>query len=113
MAGISQSDRSKVAQSVKHAKLIDASRKLARIVKHADPDPCIVKHRKKIEASMSSWLCHHGGEAFASAWSLDHKRILAKIESAINKGGLFALAMPRGHGKTTILKWVTLYLCLS
>jgi hypothetical protein len=39
--------------------------------------------------------------------------VLTKIEAAIRDGGLFALAMPRGEGKTTILKWVCLYIMFT
>jgi hypothetical protein len=40
---------------------------------------------------------------FKMKWSADHLKAIAKIERAILKGDLFALAMPRGSGKTTIL----------
>lgn len=40
---------------------------------------------------------------FKMKWSADHLKAIAKIERAILQGDLFALAMPRGSGKTTIL----------
>ncbi|MEN6360056.1 MAG: hypothetical protein ABFD59_08370 [Smithella sp.] len=110
---LTEYDREQVSQSIKHSRLIEASRKLARIVKHVDPEPKVKAARTRIEKSLSHWLRHHGGEAFSSKWSPDHIRVLGKIETAINSGGLFALAMPRGHGKTTILKWITLYVLLT
>jgi hypothetical protein len=39
---------------------------------------------------------------FAMAWSRDHLKAIAKIEKAVLEGGLFALAMPRGSGKTSL-----------
>ena len=33
----------------------------------------------------------------------DHLKVIEKIEAAVRNGGLFALAMPRGSGKTTIV----------
>lgn len=43
----------------------------------------------------------------------DHLKVIARLETAILEGGLFALAMPRGSGKTTIcvraLLWSILY----
>lgn len=51
--------------------------------------------------------------AFPLAWSRDHLRVIAKIESAVLKGGLSAFAMPRGSGKTTIARiaavWAILF----
>jgi reverse gyrase len=106
-------DRAAVSQSVKHARLIEASRKLARIVKHTDPPPAVKRARTRLEKSLAKWLRHHGAEAFESAWSPDHIKVIAKIEAAINDGGLFAMAMPRGHGKSTLIKWTALYCLLT
>jgi hypothetical protein len=39
---------------------------------------------------------------FSLAWSDDHLKVIGKIESAVLHGGLFAMAMPRGSGKTTL-----------
>jgi hypothetical protein len=102
-----------VAQNIRHTKIVEAGRKLARIVKHVDPDVKTKAARTRLEKDLPRWLRHHGGEAFSSAWSPDHERVLAKISTAMDKGGLFALAMPRGHGKSTILKWVTAYVLLT
>ncbi len=40
---------------------------------------------------------------FKKSWSPDHLVALKKIEQAIRVGDLFALAMPRGSGKTTMI----------
>jgi hypothetical protein len=69
--------------------------------------------RDDLETRLPDWVRYHGGEAFDRPWSRDHLRVLAKIEAAIRDGGLFALAMPRGEGKSTILKWVCLYILLT
>ena len=51
--------------------------------------------------------------AFYWPWSPDHLTVLARIEEAIRTGGLFAFAMPRGSGKTSIcrsaLLWAAAY----
>ncbi|MCK9517582.1 MAG: hypothetical protein M0R74_00935 [Dehalococcoidia bacterium] len=103
MARISDADRGAVSQAVKHARLVDASRKLARIVKHVDPDAKTRGQRTRLEKSLTAWMKHHGGEAFDRPFSDDHKRVIAKIEKALNAGGMFAVAMPRGHGKALAL----------
>lgn len=52
-------------------------------------------------------------DVFVLQWSEDHLRIIAKIEQAVLEGGLFAMAMPRGSGKTTLCEvacvWATAY----
>ena len=52
-------------------------------------------------------------ETYALAWSPDHLKGIEKIETAVLRGGLFALALPRGSGKTTITEsaalWSMLY----
>ena len=110
---LSEADRAAVSQSVKHARLVEASRKMARIVKHTDPDAKTKGARTRLEKNLTKWMKHHGGEAFDRPFSDDHKKVIAKIETAINDGGLFALAMPRGAGKSTILKWAMLYCILT
>lgn len=39
---------------------------------------------------------------FDLGWSPAHLKVIARIETAVLKGGLFAVAMPRGSGKTTL-----------
>jgi hypothetical protein len=50
---------------------------------------------------------------FHLPWSPDHLKVIAKIEQAVLRGGLFAMAMPRGSGKTTICEcaciWAVLF----
>ena len=52
-------------------------------------------------------------ETYSLAWSPDHLKVIEKIETAVLRGGLFALALPRGSGKTTITEsaalWSMLY----
>ena len=52
-------------------------------------------------------------QTFHLAWSADHLKVIAKIEAAVLEGGLFAMAMPRGSGKTTLCEtaclWALLY----
>ncbi len=52
-------------------------------------------------------------QTFTLTWSDDHLKVIAKIEQAVLEGGLFAMAMPRGSGKTTLCEiaclWAMLY----
>ncbi|MFO0873149.1 MAG: terminase gpA endonuclease subunit [Phycisphaerales bacterium] len=52
-------------------------------------------------------------QTFHLKWSPDHLKVIAKIETAVLEGGLFAMAMPRGSGKTSLCEtaclWAMLY----
>jgi hypothetical protein len=51
-------------------------------------------------------------ESFPLAWSLDHLTAISKIEAAVLRGELFAFAMPRGSGKTTLCEWASIWALL-
>lgn len=52
-------------------------------------------------------------QTFHLPWSEDHLKVISKIEQAVLEGGLFAMAMPRGSGKTSLCEaacmWSMLY----
>jgi len=49
---------------------------------------------------------------FHLKWSDDHLKVIAKIETAVLEGGLFAMAMPRGSGKTSLCETACLWAML-
>jgi hypothetical protein len=51
-------------------------------------------------------------QTFHLPWSDDHLKVIAKIELAVLQGGLFAMAMPRGSGKTTLCETACLWAIL-
>lgn len=52
-------------------------------------------------------------QTFSKPWSDDHLRCIEKIETSVIHGGLFALALPRGTGKSSLCEaavmWAMLY----
>ena len=52
-------------------------------------------------------------QTFHLGWSDDHLKVISQIEESVLSGGLFATAMPRGSGKTTLAEtaciWAVLY----
>ena len=52
-------------------------------------------------------------EVYQLEWSDDHKRAIEKIQKSVLEGGLFALAMSRGSGKSSLTEtaaiWAMLY----
>lgn len=53
-------------------------------------------------------LCY-GRAAFPLPFSPDHDAVIGKLQEAILTGGRFAMAMPRGSGKTTLVIWAVLW----
>ena len=50
---------------------------------------------------------------FHLPWSLDHLKVISKIEQAVLRGGLFAMAMPRGSGKTSLCECACIWAALN
>jgi len=71
------------------------------------------ERRKRCGESFRLFCETYFPAAFHREWSNDHLRVIAKIEKAVREGGLFAFAMPRGSGKTTLARcsalWAVLY----
>ena len=92
----------------RNAALSLAGRDIGEMPAVADPD------RKQHAASDFRFFCEtYFPLTFHLPWSPDHLKVIHKIEQAVLHGGLFAMAMPRGSGKTTICEcaciWAVLY----
>ena len=77
--------------------------------------PTVVNSARKLDAAQNFRLfCEsYFPETFHLGWSADHLTAIKKIEQSVLHGGLFALAMPRGSGKTSLSEiaaiWASLY----
>ena len=77
--------------------------------------PVVVNPERKVRAASDfRFFCDsYFPLTFHLPWSQDHLKVIARIEQAVLRGGLFALAMPRGSGKSTISEcaciWAVLY----
>ena len=72
------------------------------------------KERKELCRNSLRLYCEtYRKEAFNQEWSEDHLRVIKRLEQVILQGGLFAIAMPRGSGKTSLTmaacEWAILY----
>jgi hypothetical protein len=65
--------------------------------------------RESCRLDLRQFLEVYAAAAFPLAWSPDHLRAIERIQRAVLGGGRFALAMPRGSGKTTILEWAAVW----
>lgn len=70
------------------------------------------QRRRAAERSFREFLESYFPARFRLNWSADHLRVIDRIETSVLSGGLFALAMPRGSGKTTIAECAVLWALL-
>ncbi|MFV0446411.1 MAG: terminase gpA endonuclease subunit [Planctomycetaceae bacterium] len=90
------------------AELSAAGRDIGDLPAIADPA------RRSTAATNFQFFCEsYFPQSFHLAWSDDHLKVLRKIEQAVLKGGLFAMAMPRGSGKTTICECACIWAVLN
>jgi hypothetical protein len=76
------------------------------------PEVLNLERRKSCKKNLALFLSTYMPESFYLDWSDDHYKIIKKTETAIFYGGLFALAMPRGSGKTTLVEGAVLFATL-
>ncbi len=71
------------------------------------------RRKKKCRASLRAFCDSYLKARFQWAWCADHLKMIAKLETAVLKGGMFTFAMPRGSGKTSLAEaaaiWALLY----
>jgi hypothetical protein len=101
-------DRLKERARARNVALAIAGRDIGELPDVANPE------RKAQAAADFRFFCDsYFPLTFHLPWSPDHLKVIAKIEQAVLRGGLFAMAMPRGSGKTTICEcaciWAVLY----
>ena len=85
-----------------------AGRDIGELPNVVDPE-----RKKKCERDFRLFCKEYFPELFALEWSPDHLKVIKKVEQAVLHGGLFAMALPRGSGKSTITEvaaiWAMLY----
>ena len=77
------------------------------------PDVVNPERRAAAQVNFQTFCELYFPAVFHLPWSADHLRVIAKIEDAVLRGGLFAMAMPRGSGKTSLCEtaciWAIIY----
>lgn len=100
--------RVKDRAKARSAALVAAGQELGPLPPVHDP-----RRRAAADASLRAFCESYFPHLFTLAWSLDHLRVIAKIETAVMTGGQFAVAMPRGFGKTTLCQVAVLWAVLT
>lgn len=67
------------------------------------------RRRGRCKNSLRSFCETYNPEAFTLGWSADHKKVIARIEESLTRGALYAFAMPRGSGKSTLCRMAALW----
>ena len=80
-----------------------------RIVK----EPANLDRRIKAAESFKLFCETYGSESFKLAWSPAHLECIDKIEQSTLNHGSFALALPRGSGKSTLCHWAMIWSLLN
>lgn len=77
------------------------------------PDVADPARRTAAASSLRLFCESYFPNTFTLKWSGDHLTVIGKIERAVIEGGLFAMAMPRGSGKTCLIEaaaiWAMVY----
>ena len=110
-------DRASTARSYEERKEAERARNAAQSLAGRDiaPIPDVEKPERKAvcERDFRLFCETYFPDTYALAWSPDHLKAIERIETAVLRGGLFALAMPRGSGKSTLTEtaalWAMLY----
>lgn len=103
------------ATEAERDRLARKSRERATTAREAGKPPDIADPARR-EACRKSLRLHcetYHAEAFYLGWSPDHLRAIDRIEEAVTLGALFALAMDRGKGKTTLCRVASLWATLN
>lgn len=93
----------------------DRMRKERAKAREIGPIPPVVDpiRRGKAFDSLRFFCETYLSKIFRKPWSPGHLRAIERFESTIKNGGLYALAMPRGQGKTALARAAVLWAVLT
>jgi len=106
--GLTGYDAHKERARQRNIELSLSGRDIGELPAVANPD-----RRARAETDFRFFCEQYLPQTFHLPWSPDHLKVVAKIEQAVLEGGLFAMAMPRGSGKTSLCEtacvWALIY----
>lgn len=91
----------------------EASKSRREIYAPERSEPLDDERREAADKSLLAFLEGYFKPAFPLEWSQDHRDVIEILQRVITDGGLFALAMPRGSGKTTITARAALWALMT
>ncbi len=110
-AGDDDDDRAKTERN----RSARRARAASEHVKEIGPLPAVVDpdRRERCRFNLRLACLTYFAPRFPLPFSPDHDRVIAQLQRCILEGGLFALAMPRGSGKTTLVECAILWAVLN
>lgn len=100
--------KQKEAARKRSAEIFESGRDIAPLPEISDPT-----RRSACERDFRLFCETYFPFTFTLSWSDDHLQVIGQIETSVLSGGLFATAMPRGSGKTTLAEcaciWAVVY----
>ncbi|MCD4826083.1 MAG: DEAD/DEAH box helicase family protein, partial [Phycisphaerae bacterium] len=100
-------EEQKARQAERNAEAVRSAQDIGKVPKVVNPE------RKQVAYESFRKFCEtYFPEVFYLPWSPDHDKVIDKIERAVLNGGLFAVAMPRGSGKTVLMQMACLWSAL-
>jgi hypothetical protein len=97
----------------RHRELVaKKSRENSKSIREIAPLPPIVNPQRRIKArkDLKYFFEQYFPQRFKLKWSTYHLKVIAKLQEIILQGGgRFAIAMPRGSGKTTMIETAVLW----
>lgn len=97
-------ERHKAAAAERQAVISKIGREIGALPPVRNPE-----RKRRALASFRFFMEAYLGAIFSMAWSDDHLHAIDRIEAAAKHGGLYALAMPRGTGKTSLCDAATIW----
>ncbi len=85
-----------------------AGRDIGRLPPIADPG-----RRASAGDDFGRFCTVYFAHTFALPWCADHLRVIDRIETSVMDGGLFAMSMPRGSGKTSLCEAAAIFAVLN
>jgi hypothetical protein len=95
-----------------NARIMIASRGV-RDIASSCPEIRNRRRRNKATRDLQFFLKTYFPSTFSLPWSEDHLKVIAQLQATIDAGGQFALAMPRGSGKTSLIERAALWAILT
>lgn len=101
---VSSKDKDKTAYEEHRKRMAERMRDMRSAGSELGEIPPVVDPNRRLSGadSFRAFCETYRPRAFSMGWSRDHLRVIERIETTVRDGGLFALAMPRGNGKTTL-----------
>lgn len=97
-------DRHREREAARRREASATSREIGGI-----PPIANVRRRARCRNSLRLFCETYNPETFSLGWSDDHLRMISRVEEAVRGGALYAVAMPRGSGKSTLSRHAALW----